>query len=589
MTPYTLSPWNLSDLLRDPNGAEVSDLLARMEENTRTIEGIRPQLSETLESQVFNQLLDCEAAIVHDANRLLGYGALWFSGNTQDATALAFNGKYRQLLTDLQNRTLFFGLWWKEISETSAQRLLAGAPESVRYSLHHQRLFKPFTLAEKIEQVINIKDSNGSSALTTIYAMLTNAYKFTLEVDGERKELTREGLSPYIQGDSAELREAAYRELYRVYAEDGTVLAQIYTHLVRDYYQENIQLRGHQHPLGVRNLANDLPDAVIDTLLEVIRQNTPIFRRWFELKARLLGVETLRRYDLYAPLRKSDKAFEYDTAVQNVLQAFADFSPRIAKLAQRVFDEQHVDSEVRAGKRGGAFCMSLFPEGTPYVLLNYTGKARSVATLAHELGHAIHAMLASQHSIFTFHSALPLAETASTFSEMLLTDMLLQNETDTSVRRDLIASLLDDAYATIQRQAFFVLFERQAHQMIRDGASVGELNAAYLANLREQFGESIAVSDEFQWEWVSIPHIYNSPFYCYAYAFGQLLVFALYQQYKQLGKAQFEPKLVQILAAGGSASPLEILDSAGIDIRPASFWQGAFDFLSQQMDVLANE
>jgi oligoendopeptidase F len=213
------------------------------------------------------------------------------------------------------------------------------------------------------------------------------------------------------------------------------------------------------------------------------------------------------------------------------------------------------------------------------VLTNYQGKANDVATLAHELGHAIHSMLAEEHTQFTFHSSLPLAETASTFGEMLLVDRLLEDETDEDVRRDMLFRQVDDAYATIMRQIYFALFERQAHQMTHDGATVNELSEAYMENLKEQFGDAVDLSDEFRWEWVSIPHIYGTPFYVYAYSFGQLLVFSLYQQFQAEGES-FKPRFLKILSAGGSDAPARILSEAGIDISKAEFWQGGFDVIS---------
>jgi len=218
-------------------------------------------------------------------------------------------------------------------------------------------------------------------------------------------------------------------------------------------------------------------------------------------------------------------------------------------------------------------------------LANYNGKPRDVATLAHELGHAIHAMLAEQHTAFTYHSSLPLAETASTFGEMMLVDKLLTEEKDEAVRRDMLFRQVDDAYATIMRQAFFALFERQAHQMIQDNAPVDEISKAYMENLGEQFGDTVEISEEFKWEWVSIPHIFHTPFYVYAYAFGQLLVLSLYQQYQAEGET-FKPKYFKILSAGGSESPEKILQDAGIDIRSAAFWQGGFDVISGLVEQL---
>jgi oligoendopeptidase F len=227
----------------------------------------------------------------------------------------------------------------------------------------------------------------------------------------------------------------------------------------------------------------------------------------------------------------------------------------------------------------------VLPGLTPWVLMNYNGRPNDVATLAHELGHAIHALMAADHSVLTFHSSLPLAETASVFAEMLLLERLLNQETDPAVRRDLLARFIDDAYATVMRQAYFVLFEREAHGLIEEGKTADELAERYLENLRDQFGESLELSEEFRWEWVTIPHIYFRPFYCYAYSFGQLLVLALYSQFRAEGES-FVPRYLKILAHGGSQSPAHILSEAGIDMASADFWQGGFDVLSEMIGEL---
>jgi oligoendopeptidase F len=415
--------------------------------------------------------------------------------------------------------------------------------------------------------------------------MLTNNYKFKLHVDGKDRLLTRDALMTYVRKPDAALRSQAYKELYRVYADDGLVLAQVYAHLVRDWHEEQVKLRGYTHPIEVRNLRNDITNEVTETLLQVCRENAPVFQRWMRAKARLLEMDKLRRYDIYAPLSTAEQKHPYAEAVALVLDTFEQFSPKVAAAARRVFEDDHIDSEIRPGKRGGAFCASVLPKMTPYVLLNYTGDVRDVATLAHELGHAIHSMMAEQHSVLTFHSTLPLAETASTFSEMLLTDRLLADNRDAAVRRDLIANVLDDNYATIMRQAYFTMFEQRAHDMIQANASADELNRAYMENLEEQFGGSVEVGEEFQWEWVSIPHIYYSPFYCYAYSFGQLLVLAMYQRYRDQG-ADFIPLYLNILSYGGSQSPEYILREAGIEISEPEFWQGGFNYISALIDDL---
>ncbi|MDZ4159526.1 MAG: M3 family oligoendopeptidase, partial [Anaerolineaceae bacterium] len=465
-----------------------------------------------------------------------------------------------------------------------AERLMEGSGD-YRYWLEEMRHFKPHTLSEPEEKIINIKNVTGVNALNMLYNSITNRYTFKVKVDGKVEEITRDELMVYVKRSDPALRAQAYQELYRVYGGDGPILGQLYQTLVRDWRNEQVTLRKFANPIAARNLSNDIPDTVVDTLLKVCRQNSGIFQRFFKLKARWLGMDRLRRYDIYAPVTTSDKTYPFSDAVEMVLDSFRQFEPRVAELAQQVLNEQHMDSEVRKGKRGGAFCLTATPDKTPWVLVNYQGRAMDVSTLAHELGHAIHSMLASHHSLFTCHASLPLAETASTFSEMLLVDRMLAQETDPGVRRDLLFSQVDDAYATLQRQAFFALFERQAHEMIQQGAAVDELAQTYFETLQQQFGDSVELNDEFRWEWVSIPHIYNYPFYVYAYSFGQLLVLSLYSQFKQEGGA-FIPRYLKILSTGGADAPVRILSQAGIDISHPAFWQGGFNVIADLVSQL---
>ena len=586
-TKIKQTTWNLGDIIAAPEGEPLESITRELELEISAIEAMRPKLSEDISSTDFNHALELTERVTETANRLGAYAGLWFSENTQNQAALAFQGKIEQLTTEAQNRVLFLTLWWKTLSDDSAERLIASAPNNLRYYLNQQRKDKPHVLTENDEQIINIKNMNGSNALTTIYAMLTNKYKFNLAIiDGnEKQELTRDTLMTYVRNPDADLRERAYKELYRVYAEDGMVLAQVYKHLVQDWHEEQIKLRNYSTPIAVRNLRNDIPNEVTEILLQVCRKNAPIFQHWFRKKAALLQINKLRRYDIYAPLTSAEQKYPYVESVELVLDTFKQFSPELASYARRVFEDDHIDSENRIGKRGGAFCASVIPKVTPYVLLNYGSSVRDVATLAHELGHAVHSMLANSHSVLNFHSTLPLAETASTFSEMLLIDKLLANSTDTAVRQDLIANALDDNYATIMRQAYFTLFEQQAHKLVTEHAGADELNKAYMNNIVEQFGDSIEISEEFQWEWVSIPHIYYSPFYCYAYSFGQLLVLALYQRYREEG-VSFIPHYLKILSYGGSQSPEYILNESGIDISRPEFWQGGFDYIKEMIDDL---
>lgn len=584
---FTLSRWSLTDLFPGPESPELEAAFSELEARAAAFEAFRSELKPDMDPARFMEILEFSEQSARLANRLYGYAELFFTEDTQRQSAQTLLGRVQQFFAELQNRTLFFSLWWKGLDEADTSRFLEVSGD-YRYYLEEMRHFKPHTLSEPEEQIINLKNVTGIEALITLYDAITNRYTFRLEVDGEVKELTRGELMTYARSADPNLRARAYQELYRVYGQDSAILGQMYQTAVRDWRNENLSLRKFASPIAARNLGNDIPDEVVDTLLEVCQKNAGIFQRFFRLKARHLGMERLRRYDIYAPVSQADKQYDFGQATDMVLDSFDAFDPHLSDLVRRVFEEGHIDSEIRKGKQSGAFCATITPDLTPWVKVNYNGRAEDVATLAHELGHAIHAMLAAHHTIFTQHACLPLAETASTFGEMMLIDRLLAEESDPAVRKDMLFRQVDDAYATILRQAYFALFERTAHEMVAANASVDDLARAYMENLGEQFGDAVEVSEEFKWEWVSIPHIYHTPFYVYAYAFGQLLVLSLYRQFKVEGET-FKPRYLRILAAGGSEAPEKILSEAGIDIRSAAFWQGGFDVLDnlvQQLEEL---
>ncbi len=584
---YEQARWSLADLIPSADRPEDigSDYLDQLERAVSDLEGKRTILSPDITTDEFVALLTIVEHIGSLVRRLGAYGQLWFAEDTHNQDALSFRGRVESVIADAHNRALFFELWWKGLDDSATEQLLSASGD-LSYYLLSLRRYKPYTLSEPVEKVINIKDLNGVEALVTLYEMLTSDFTFKIEVDGEVKLLTRSELMTYALDPRPELRERAYVELYRVYGENSTVLGQIYQHVVRNWADEQVGLRGFSSPISSRNMRNDVSDAAVDVLLDVCRDNVDMFQDYFRMKAGWLGMERLRRYDIYAPLDTSEKTYSFNEAISTVFASLNAFSPTLASHARRVLDEGHLDSEVRPGKYGGAFCHGVLPGITPWVLTSYNGKGEDVSTLAHELGHAVHALMAADHSTLTFHSSLPLAETASVFSEILLLEHQLASESDLELRRDMLARFVDGTYATVIRQAYFVLFEREAHALIKAGATTDALSERYLANLSEQFGDAVDVGDEFRHEWVSIPHIYSTPFYCYAYSFGQLLVLALYKRYKAEGSA-FVPKFLKILSYGGSKSPQEILAEAGIDIASPDFWQGGFDVLQEMIDELA--
>jgi oligoendopeptidase F len=576
--------WDLSALYASHKDDRFIKEMALVETLSAAFEEYRPLLTAEISSIQFIEILNKYEELITLESRLMAYTELWFSEDTQNDEAMTLYAQIESVITEAGNRTLFFNLWWKSLTDEEAERLIQHCPRH-EYFLREIRHTKPFTLTETSEQIINLKNITGVSALVNLYEMITNRYQFSFSVDGEEQKLTRDGLMMYAHSASADQRKAAYQELYRVYGNDGKILGQIYQNIVRDWYYENIHLRKYSSAISARNISNDIPDQVVELLLETCKKNTGLFQDYFQVKKQLLKLEEFHRYDLYAPISSSDQKTSYSDAVDIVQEAFYAFDPRFADLAMRIIREDHMDSEIRHGKRSGAFCLTAGPQLTPWVLQNFQGKSTDISTMAHELGHAVHSLSANDKNIFEQQACLPLAETASTFAEMVLTDFLLKKEPDSEVRRDLLLKQMDDNYATIQRQAYFALFEKQAHQMIPQGAGFEELNQTYKDNLQDQFGNAVILDEEFQWEWISIPHIYATPFYVYAYSFGQLLVLSLYQKYKEEGK-DFLPKYWQILSAGGSESPEAILQKGGFNFYEESFWQGGFNVLRERLDFL---
>lgn len=573
-TPVWPDRWDLSQLIDRPV-ERLDQHLAALESRVAQVEAARSSLSPTMPSADFRSILAASEEIARGSSRLGAYAYLWFSENTKDAKARSFKSHVEESLTALNNRLLFFDLWWQGVDDGNAARLL-GESGDFRYHLETIRRYKPHTLSEPEEKIINVKNVTGRTAVHTLYDLVTNAFTFTIKAGGKKKAVNRESLMAYVRSPKAAVRQAAYRELYRVFSSQRDLLGEIYKTLVNDWKSENLSLRHFSSPIAARNLGNDVPDRAVEVLLSTCAKNADLFQAYFKLKARICRIAPMSRYHLYAPHPRESKKFRYADAVKMVIDAYRGFSPRLADLAQQVFTERHVDAPTRPGKIGGAYCYSVVPGMTPYVLLNYTGDARDIATMAHELGHAVHGMLAAHHSVYTFHSTLPLAETASVFGERILSDALLSQESDRKVRQGLLLNQLDDIYATVIRQAYFVRFEQTAHRMIAEGATGEQLAATYLGELRRQFGRAVKVPEEFQWEWLTIPHMYASPFYCYAYSFGNLLVLALYRKYQNDG-ASFVPQYLNLLGTGGSMAPADILQRVGVDMTSEAFWQSGFD------------
>ena len=585
--------WDLSGLVKDPASQEFNQYLVSIESTVKAFEAKRQNLRPDMHAPEFEGMIRELEGISEKLSVAAGFAHLRYYANTASNEASALVTKMDKMSADAANRLLFFDLWFKKlVDDANAARLIEGVSPVYREHLRHERLLAKHSLSEPEERIINTLSVTGTGALVKIYDKMTSVFEFEMKMKKGRKVVVRkfdnrEKLASLVRSADAAEREAAYKAMFAVYKKNSGVLGEIYQNIVVEWRDEGISMRGYKTPISIRNMGNDLDDATVNALVAACRRNSTVFHEYFREKARMLGAKKLRRYDLYAPLstKRSGKKFAYGKAVSTVLDTFGSFDPEVRRLAERVFSERHVDSEIRKAKRGGAFCHTVTPTMTPYVLLNYDGRTRDVSTIAHEFGHAIHSMLARDLPLSVAHAPLPLAETASVFAEMLLNERLMET-LPAAERRLLLAEQIDDMYATIMRQAYFTLFEVEAHRAIGEkDATIDQVSKIYADNLSEQFGSSVQVSDEFAWEWVYIPHFYHTPFYCYAYSFGNLLVLSLYRQYKLEGKP-FVPKYLGILAAGGSRKPEELLMDADMDISKEEFWQQGFDLVREKIQQL---
>ena len=587
MVRHELGKWNLNELIKNPNRAIVDKKLANIESTAKKFEKIKKSLNPNISSKIFLRLLHDIENIMEKSSLIGGYASLRYSENTQSDEATSFLTHITKFGSDIENRLLFFDLWWKiQVDENNARRLIKSAGQLSEY-LRFKRLLAKYSLSEPEEKIINTLDVTGASALVKLYDKITNAYVYVVTVDGKKRTMNREQLTTLVRSKKAKTREAAYKSLLSKYGENKGVTGEIYQNIVLNWRDEGIDMRGFSSPIMIRNISNNVDNETTKTLLNVCRKNTKIFQKYFQQKAKLLGMKKLRRYDLYAPGKSKikERNYSYDKSVKLVLESLSKFSPVLSEYANNVFKKNHVDSIIRPGKASGAFCSTPSPKLTPYVLLNFTGKSRDVFTLAHEIGHAIHSISASDKSILVSDASLPLAETASTFSEMLLYDNLSKTVGEQE-KKIMLSEKLDDFYATIGRQSFFTLFEIEAHKQIANSTTVDEISKTYLRNLNEQFGNSVKVSEDFGIEWSCIPHFHHAPFYCYAYAFGNLLALSLFQRYKKEGKS-FAPAYIEILSAGGTKKPEKLLREYGIDITKPRFWQDGFDYIRDQVKELS--
>lgn len=580
--------WNLNEICKVE---DFDKLYCQIEDKLKKVDEWWKKVDPEMETKDFFNLMEFIENLGEEISRLAYLPSLMKSISQKDQQARLMESKVNNLILQCSQTTRKLDYWLKgleiqdkkRLDDKNAKRLFAVEPD-LTYKLNYGRLMAKHNLSQREEEIIENKDIYGMGAVEDLREMIETDLVYKL---GNKKYETQAELLKLTNSPKPELREGCYRELFGQHQKHLDKFMTIYQAVVKNWDYE-AKLRGFKSPISMRNFHNQIDDEVIETLLKVCREEKKVFGKYFKYKAKLMGKRKLDRFDLYAPIMtKKEKKVDLEESKRMVLEAYEQFSPEFAKKAQQIFDEEHVDSHPSKNKRSGAFCATVSPKISPYVMLNHTGSFRDVSTMAHEIGHAIHSLYANKHHYSCQSSGLPLAETASTLGELILFEKQLAEEKDKNIKKQMLSDKIASSYATILRQNYFILFEIEAHERIMKGITAEELCDLYWENLKEQFGSDVKIHSVFRYEWTYISHIFSTPFYCYAYNFGELLALSLYTKYKKEGKG-FVPKIEKILSAGGSENPIKVLNESGFMVDKDYFWKDSFEVINKWIEEIIN-
>jgi oligoendopeptidase F len=572
--------WNLNDLFRSHHDPKIEETLNATRRRAESFADRFRALMAHPESLEAAQILDGlrELESLYEAlGRVGSYAGLLYASDTANPEYQDLEQRIAQRSTEIRNLLLFFELDWLKFDEAVAQRHI-GSPELKTYNhyLTSLRRYRPHTLTEAEERVINEKDDTGRNAFGRLFSEMTSSLTFSLVKDGVAQELNLSQMLSLLHDPDRELRKRAMDTVYQTLAQQGQVLTFIYDTLIQDHLAMD-RMRDYPHPMLQRHLANEIDAGAVKTMMETTEKNYGLAHDYFRVKARLLQLPRLALYDQYAPIGKEVRPFAYSQATNVILDAFEVFDPVFRHLASQFFAKNWIDAEIRKGKRGGAFCASPSPQLHPYILCNYDDHLRDVMTVAHELGHGLHGCFSRKQTYFNYDTPLTIAETASVFCEMLVFDSLLEHQTDPQARIALLAGKIEDIFATVFRQNVLTRFEERAFATRKQKRLTPEtIGNLWLEANGQYYGDVVDMPEGYRWGWSYIPHFIHSRFYCYSYVFGQLLVLALYRMYKDQGKG-FVPKYLALLEAGGSDTPEALLKPLGVDIHKEEFWQKGFE------------
>jgi oligoendopeptidase F len=567
--------------------------------------GARRQLDEALErAQVFaeryvgklgeldsvglEQAMRELATIQELAGRAATYAGLRFSVDTSDPPRGALLQEVQERATQIETTLLFFELEWAGLEDEQADALLADARlEFCAHYLRNVRRYREHLLSEPEEKILAEKSVTGASAWSRLFDELTSAIEVQLEdpeQPGGDPLALDVALSRLVLPDR-ELRRATAEAVTEALAPGLRTRAFLFNTLLADKATDD-RLRSYPSWLSSRNLSNEASDESVAALIAAVRSRYELARRWYRLKARLLGVERLADYDRMAAVTEDEVTYTFAEAREIVLDCYSSFSGELGAVAKSFFDGNYIDAPVRPAKRGGAFCASAVPSVHPYVMLNYTSRRRDVLTLAHELGHGVHFALAAGQGIYHQGTPLTLAETASVFGETIVFGRLLEEDSSPASRLALLAENIEGAIATVFRQVAMNRFEELVHNARREQGelSVERFGELWAESQTEMLGDSVEITDGYRSWWSYIPHFIGSPGYVYAYAYGQLLALSVYQRYERRGE-EFVPRYLELLAAGGSRSPQELGEIVDVDLADPGFWDAGLDLVEGQLQA----
>jgi oligoendopeptidase F len=583
----TVPTWDLSDLYSGLADPQIAADLAQTAREAATFKTTwAGKLSTGGTAEALFQAITAYEAIGERLSKVLSYAGLLFAANMDGEGVAAFYQDSQEQATAIQQDLLFFELDICQLDDAMLSTWQQQDATLGRYAswLESVRVFRPHQLSETQEQLLHEKNLTSRSAWTRLFDETMAALRFPFR--GE--ELTEAQLL-HILGtnpDRAKRQEAG--EIFAKTLEQNSKLFALITNTLAKDKEIDDRWRRYPSPLASRNLSNRIDDATVEALVSAVRKNyANLSHRYYALKAKWLGLEKLEYWDRNAPLPNTDaRLFPWEEAVERVLGAYHRFSPRLADLGKTFFDKRWIDAETRTGKDSGAFAHPVVPSVHPYLLLNYQGKPRDIMTLAHELGHGVHQVLAASNGYLLSHTPLTLAETASVFGEMLTFQSLLADTTDPQARKALLASKVEDMLNTVVRQIAFHTFETNVHQRRKQGElSVEALGDIWMDVQRESLGDAIHLRPEYRYFWSYIPHFIHSPFYVYAYAFGDCLVNSLYAVYEE-SSASFAERYLEMLAAGGTKLYDEALLPFGLDAKNPAFWEGGLRVVMRFIEEL---